>query len=69
MTGRQRLPNRRGHELVDFEHGGIRYTAGIGRFEDGALAEIFLNTAKHGTPVMRRSQLPCCSNTGARLTP
>ena len=51
MTGRQRLPNRRGHELVDFEHGGIRYTAGIGRFEDGELAEIFLNTAKHGTAV------------------
>jgi hypothetical protein len=51
MTGRQRLPNRRGHELVDFEHGGIRYTAGIGRFEDGALAEIFINTAKHGTAV------------------
>jgi hypothetical protein len=49
MTGRQRLPNRRGHELVDFEHGGIRYTAGIGRFGDGRLAEIFLNTRKHGT--------------------
>src|SRR5262245_34346862 len=51
MTARRRLPNRRGHELVDFEHCGIRYTAGIGRFEDGRLAEIFLNTAKHGTAV------------------
>jgi hypothetical protein len=51
MTGRERLPNRRGHELIDFEHGGIRYIAGIGRFEDGELAEIFLNTAKHGTAV------------------
>ena len=51
IGGRRRLPNRRGHELVDFEHGGIRYTAGIGRFEDGTLAEIFLNTAKHGTAV------------------
>jgi hypothetical protein len=51
MTGRQRLPNRRGHELVDFEHGGIRYTAGIGRFGDGRLAEIFLNTRKHGTAI------------------
>ena len=48
---RLRLPNRRGHELLDFEHGGIRYTAGVGRFEDGTLAEIFLNTAKHGTAV------------------
>jgi hypothetical protein len=48
---RQRLPNRRPHELLDFEHGGIRYTAGVGRFEDGRPAEIFLNTAKHGTAV------------------
>ena len=46
---RQRLPNRRGHELLDFEHGGISYTVGIGRFEDGKPAEIVLNTAKHGT--------------------
>jgi hypothetical protein len=50
-SGRKRLPNRRGHELLDFEHGGIRYTAGVGRFEDGRLAEIFLNTRKHGTAV------------------
>ena len=48
---RQRLLNRRGHELLTFEHGGIRYTAGIGRFADGTLAEIFLNTAKQGTAV------------------
>jgi ribonucleoside-diphosphate reductase alpha chain len=49
MNQRTRLPNRRGHELIEFEHGGIRYTVGIGRFDDGRLAEIFLNTAKHGT--------------------
>jgi len=48
---RRRLPNRRGHELLDFEHAGISYTAGVGRFEDGSLAEIFLNTGKHGTAV------------------
>jgi ribonucleoside-diphosphate reductase alpha chain len=36
---------------LSFEHGGIRYTAGVGRFEDGNLAEIFLTTAKHGTAV------------------
>ena len=51
MTSRQHLPNRRGHELLDFEHGDIRYTAGVGWFEDGGLAEIFLTTAKHGTAV------------------
>jgi ribonucleoside-diphosphate reductase alpha chain len=46
---RQRLPNCREHELLTFEHEGIRYTAGVGRFVDGGLAEIFLNTAKNGT--------------------
>jgi len=48
---RTRLPNRRGHELIDFTHDGIRYTAGIGRFEDGRLAEIFLNAGKAGTHI------------------
>src|SRR3984893_4834963 len=48
---RRGLPNRRGHELLSFEHGGIHYTAGVGRFENGDLAEIFLNTRKHGTAV------------------
>jgi hypothetical protein len=46
-----RLSNRRPHEeLIDFDFGGIRYKVGIGRFDDGAVAEIFLNTAgKVGT--------------------
>jgi hypothetical protein len=48
---RERLPDRRSHELVNFEHGGFRYTAGIGRFPDGRLAEIFLNSPKIGTHV------------------
>ena len=48
---RRRLRNRREHELIEFEHAGIRYTAGAGRFEDGDLAEIFLNTRKHGTAI------------------
>jgi len=43
---RRRLPNRRGHELLSFEHGGFRYIAGIGRFDGGKLAEIFLNAEK-----------------------
>ena len=51
MGSRRPLPNRRGHELLDFEHAGIQYTAGIGRFENGDLAEIFLNTRKYGTGV------------------
>jgi hypothetical protein len=41
----RRLPNRRPHELIDFEREGRRYTAGISRFEDGQLAEIFMNVS------------------------
>src|SRR5271168_749493 len=45
MTARERLPDRRPHELRDFEFAGIKYIAGIGTFPDGSLAEIFLNPA------------------------
>jgi hypothetical protein len=48
---RRRLPNRRGHELLDFEAGGFLYTAGLGYFEDGRLAEVFLNADKIGTAI------------------
>jgi ribonucleoside-diphosphate reductase alpha chain len=46
---RERLPNRRLHEVLGFERAGIRYVAGLARFADGRLAEIFINTAKTGT--------------------
>ena len=46
---RARLPNRRLHELLEIDHGGIRYTVGIGRFPTGDLAEIFINAPKTGT--------------------
>src|SRR5579862_6252339 len=46
---RERLANRRGHEGFTFTHAGMCYTAGIGRFPDGRLAELFLNGAKCGT--------------------
>jgi hypothetical protein len=42
-TARRRLPNRREHELLDFEYAGHCYTAGVGRFPGGGLAEIFMN--------------------------
>jgi len=48
---RRRLLDRRGLELVNFEHSGFRYTATIGRFPDGGLAEIFLNVDKSGTAI------------------
>jgi hypothetical protein len=40
---RERLPDRRGSELFQFEHGGVEYTATISRFLDNRLAEIFID--------------------------
>ena len=43
---RERLPNRREHELINFEHDGFAYVGGVGRFPDGRVAEVFLSVAK-----------------------
>jgi ribonucleoside-diphosphate reductase alpha chain len=51
MTARQRLPNRREHQVIPFEFGGIRFTAGIGRYDDGRLAEVFIDCNKLGSAV------------------
>lgn len=51
MNQRARLPDRRAHELIDFQHSGFRFTAGLGRHADGTLAEIFLNADKVGTAI------------------
>jgi hypothetical protein len=40
---RQHLPNRRLAETFELEVGGLHYTATIGRFADGRVAEIFLS--------------------------
>lgn len=49
---RQRLPNRRASELETFEHQGFRFDVGTSRYDDGRLAEIFLNVSgKSGTPL------------------
>lgn len=51
-AARERLPDRREHALIDFTTAdGFRYTAGLGYFEDGRLAEIFLNADKIGTAI------------------
>jgi hypothetical protein len=52
---RQRLPDRRGAELIEFEHGGRRWTATVGRFEDGRLAEVFLHAPKD-SPLLALAQ-------------
>jgi hypothetical protein len=49
VTGRRRLPNRRGSETFTFECSNFVYTATISRFPDGSVAEIFLNNGKLGS--------------------
>jgi hypothetical protein len=48
---RERLPNRRANTSLSFEHEGHRYRATAGRFADGRLGELFLNTGKLGSPM------------------
>ena len=53
---RIRLPDRRGCEAFDFVHDGQRYTATIGRFYDGEIAEVFLDSSKVGSSVQAHAQ-------------
>ena len=46
MVERERLTDRRKAELLDFEHDGRLWTATIGRYLDGRVAEIFLDAPK-----------------------
>jgi hypothetical protein len=43
---RERLSNRRPALTFDLQVGGLRYTATVGRFPDGRIAEVFLNNHK-----------------------
>lgn len=51
MGSRQYLPNRREGETFCFENEGVSYTATISRFDDGSIAEMFLNAGKLGSAV------------------
>lgn len=48
---RRRLPNRRAALAFEFVHGGQRYRAHVGFFNDGRPAELFLNAAKQNSPI------------------
>jgi hypothetical protein len=61
MTRRQHLPNRRRSIAFIFEFERHRYRATAGHFDDGRLAEIFLDTDKAGA-------LQSNANTAAILT-
>lgn len=51
MSARERLPNRRRHHLFEFDHGGLGFTCGVGRYSDGKIAEIFISAHKVGSPI------------------
>lgn len=40
---RRRLPNRREHQVIEFDLDNVHYTAGISRFETGEVAEVFFH--------------------------
>ena len=43
---RERLPNRRWSETFTLEHYGLHYVASFSRFDDGRVAEVFLQDHK-----------------------
>jgi hypothetical protein len=48
---RERLPNRRSHQVAQVEHGGFKLTVGIGRYSDNRPGEVFIDTRKCGTAI------------------
>jgi hypothetical protein len=51
MSERERLSNRRSHELFDFEAMGMHFTGSASRYDDGRLAELFLDNHKAGSAI------------------
>jgi hypothetical protein len=46
---RERLPNRRRHQITVIEFNGHKLIVGVGRYVDGRLGEIFIDAHKDGT--------------------
>jgi hypothetical protein len=61
MTGRERLPSRRGHRTFGLRYSGVDFVVGVGRYRDGRLGEIFIDCNKVG------SQLQTVASDGAIL--
>jgi hypothetical protein len=62
-VGREYLPNRRRSELVGFELQSLRYVGTIGKYEDGRLAEVFLDSEKiSSTAAVIASDLAVCAS-------
>lgn len=46
MPTRERLPNRRASEQIEFWHDGLRCLASVGRYPDGRIGEVFLRVGE-----------------------
>jgi hypothetical protein len=53
---RQHLRNRRANTAFTFEFEGHKYRASAGRFDDGRLAEIFLDCGKPNTQIQSTAE-------------
>lgn len=53
---REKLPNRRASIAFNFDYEGHRYRATASRFDNGGLAEIFLDTGKANTSLQRNAE-------------
>jgi hypothetical protein len=50
-AGRQRLPNRRPSEFLDFESMGMKFTASVSRDWTGKILELFVDNHKCGSSI------------------
>jgi ribonucleoside-diphosphate reductase alpha chain len=48
---RQRLPDRRASEIFSFQSMGMHFTASVSRYDDGRIAELFIDNHKAGSAV------------------
>jgi hypothetical protein len=55
MTGRERLPDRRGNVSFNFFHDDRTYRATVTRYFDGRIAEIFLDVGKGGSGIQQHA--------------
>ncbi len=74
MQRRERLPNRRLGETFELEVAGLRYTATVGRFPDGRIAELFLQIINRHQGLTRRRAIaplfaPSLSSAAPTLKP
>jgi hypothetical protein len=50
-SSRQRLPNRRASEFLDFESMGMQFTASVSRDSTGKILELFIDNHKAGSAI------------------